>query len=161
MALATAQPLAESVAAPADTPALPQPRSFLDVVALFDKNRESILRSHLYNHVHLVHFEPGRIEFRPTPEAPRDLANRLSQLLAEWTGARWVVSVSGAPGAPTLRQQAEEKARSLRNEAAEHPLVRAVLEAFPGATIEAVRELAPMPAPSDEPEDISEGEEGA
>jgi len=143
---------------------LPQPQSFLEVVELFDKHREALLRSHLYGHVHLVHFEPGRIEFRPAIGAPRDLANRLGKLLGEWTGARWVVSISGEEGAPTLREQGEARALSLRNEAAQHPLVRAVLETFPGARIEAVRELgAPEPAaeaePPDSAEERSEGDE--
>jgi DNA polymerase-3 subunit gamma/tau len=122
-------------------PALPQPQSFNEVVEMFDRQREAVLRAHLHAHVHLVHFEPGRIEFRPATGAPRDLANRLGKLLSDWTGTRWVVSISGEEGAPTLRDQAEARALSLRNEAAHDPLVRAVLEAFPGARIEAVREL--------------------
>lgn len=142
---------------PAAAPALPQPQSFLDVVELFDKYREAVLRSHLHAHVHLVRFEPGRIEFRPAVGAPRDLANRLGKLLGDWTGMRWVVSVSGEEGAPTLRVQAEERDASLRNEAARHPLVRAVLETFPGARIDAVRELdTPEPAPETETIDSAE-----
>ncbi|HUC72799.1 MAG TPA: DNA polymerase III subunit gamma/tau, partial [Stellaceae bacterium] len=42
----------------------PMPQSFDEVVALFDKQREAVLRSHLAANLHLVHFEPGRIEFR-------------------------------------------------------------------------------------------------
>jgi DNA polymerase-3 subunit gamma/tau len=136
--LAVAAPQPVSVAAPA------QPQSFADIVALFEHHREAVLRSHLWSHCHLVHFEPGRIELRLTEAAPRDLPNRLGQLLGGWTGQRWVVSVSRDEGAPTLRDQAEQHARHLRSEAAEHPMVRAVLETFPGATIEAVRELAPL-----------------
>ena len=64
----------------------PMPQSFDEVMALFDKRREAVLRSHLAANLHLVHFEPGRIEFRPAAGAPRDLANRLGQLLGEWTG---------------------------------------------------------------------------
>jgi DNA polymerase III subunit gamma/tau len=122
-------------------PAVPQPQSFLEVVELFDRQREAVLRAHLHAHVHLVHFEPGRIEFRPADGAPRDLANRLGKMLSDWTDMRWVVSVSREEGAPTLRDQAESRALSLRSEAAHDPLVRAVLEAFPGARIDAVREL--------------------
>jgi DNA polymerase III subunit gamma/tau len=149
MALA-AQPLAEASplsvampqAAPATAPA--QPQNFNEVVALFEHHREAVLRSHLWSHCHLVHFEPGRIELRLDEAAPRDLPNRLGQLLGTWTGARWVVSVSREAGAPSLREQAEQRARHLRSEAEEHPMVRAVLEIFPGARIEAVRELAPL-----------------
>jgi DNA polymerase III subunit gamma/tau len=139
-------------------PALPPPQSFHDVVELFDRQREAVLRAHLYAHVHLVRFEPGRIEFRPAVGAPRDLANRLGKLLGDWTGTRWVVSVSGEEGAPTLREQAEARALSMRNEAAEHPLVRAVLEAFPGARIEAVRELDAI-EPEPDAEAPSEGDD--
>jgi DNA polymerase-3 subunit gamma/tau len=142
-AVAVAVPLpAAEPTTPAPTAAArdPMPQSFAEVVALFDEKREAVLRAHLMAHVHLVHFEPGRIEFRAADEAPRDLANRLGQLLGEWTGARWVVAVSSAEGEPSLRQQEESRDRALRNEVAEHPLVRAVLETFPGATIAAVRE---------------------
>jgi DNA polymerase III subunit gamma/tau len=118
----------------------PMPQSFAEVVALFDKRREAVLRSHLLSQLHLVHFEPGRIEFRPAAGAPRDLANRLGRMLGEWTGTRWLIAVSEAEGEPTLREQGERRERELRNEIAEHPLVQAVLETFPGATIAAIRE---------------------
>ncbi|MBV9858933.1 MAG: DNA polymerase III subunit gamma/tau [Alphaproteobacteria bacterium] len=125
----------------AEHPALdPVPQSFAEIVALFDKRREAVIRSQLVSQVHLVSFEPGRIEFRPAESAPRDLANRLGQLLGEWTGTRWVVAVSQAEGAPTLREQEQRREAALRSEVAGHPLVRAVLDTFPGATIAAVRE---------------------
>src|SRR5262249_23697241 len=123
--------------APASPPAtLPQPRSWDEIVALFEKNREAMLRSHLFAHCHLVHFEEGRIELRLAAAAPRELPNRLGALLSEWTGRRWVVSVSSAEGAATLKEQAERRAQDLKAQAALDPLVRAVLETFPGATIE-------------------------
>jgi DNA polymerase III subunit gamma/tau len=131
----------------------PMPQNFAELIALFDKRREALTRSHLWSYVHLVAFEPGRIEFRPDPAAPRDLANRLGQLLSEWTGTRWVVAVSQAEGAPTLAEQATERDSAVRNEVAAHPLVRAVLDTFPGATITAVRDRAgtgPVPGTGDE-----------
>jgi DNA polymerase III subunit gamma/tau len=149
----TSLELAEAaINAPADPPASPVavlepiPQSFDEVVALFDKRREPVLRSHLAAHLHLVHFEPGRIEFRPTAEAPRDLANRLGQLLSEWTGMRWLIAISEAEGEPTLRQRQELRQAELRNGLAAHPLVQAVLATFPGATITAVRERFPTTA---------------
>jgi DNA polymerase III subunit gamma/tau len=146
----------------------PVPQSFAEVVALFDKRREALIRSHLWSHFHLVSFEPGRIEFRPTDGAPRDLANRLGQLLSEWTGIRWMIAVSEAEGEPTLREQEEHRERELRNEVAIHPLVRAVLETFPGATIAAVRERFTTSEPEanetsldDSGDEANLGEDGA
>jgi DNA polymerase-3 subunit gamma/tau len=136
----------------------PMPQSFAEVVALFDKRREAVIRSHLREHVHLVAFEPGRIEFRPDEGTPSNLANRISQLLGEWTGERWLVARSeAAPGEPTLREQEERRERDLRNEVVQHPLVQAVLETFPGATIAAVRDrFAPAGPESGEPRSGSE-----
>jgi DNA polymerase-3 subunit gamma/tau len=131
-ALASAQPAFD-----------PMPQSFAEVIELFDKRREALIRTHLWSHVHLVAFEPGRIEFRPTEGAPRDLASRLMQLLGEWTGRRWTAIISPAAGAPTLAEDAARRDGEMRSEVSVHPLVRAVLDTFPGATIAAVRERYP------------------
>ncbi|WP_459857234.1 DNA polymerase III subunit gamma/tau [Dongia sp. agr-C8] len=121
--------------------ALPKIETFDAMVELFKEKKEGILLTHLINDVHLVRFEAGRIELRPTPRAPADLPNRVAACLLKWTGARWLISVSGDLGAPTLKEQAQAVEAELRRRAAEHPLVKAVLDAFPGATIDAVRDL--------------------
>jgi DNA polymerase-3 subunit gamma/tau len=126
--------------------ALPQPQSFGEVVALFHARREGILAAHLQSDVHLVQFEVGRIDFRPGERAPSNLPNRVAACLAEWTGKRWLVSVSAQTGEKTLKEQAADLAQAQREEAARHPLIQAVLAAFPGATIDEVRSLAPEPA---------------
>jgi DNA polymerase-3 subunit gamma/tau len=139
--------------APPSGPSLnPMPQNFIETVALFDQHREGITAAQLRSQVHLVAFEPPQIEFRPAEGAPRDLASRLSQRLNEWTGTRWVVAVSQEEGAPTLEQQEQARVSELASEVARHPLVRAVLDAFPGATIAAVRErfAAAEPTTGDE-----------
>jgi DNA polymerase-3 subunit gamma/tau len=138
-----AQHIAPSTAPQAS---LPQPQSFGDVVALFHARREGILAAHLQSDVHLVQFEVGRIDFRPGERAPSNLPNRVAACLAEWTGKRWLVSVSAQTGEKTLKEQAADLAQAQREEAARHPLIQAVLQAFPGATIDEVRSLAPEPA---------------
>ena len=130
----------------AAAPTLPQPQSFLEVVELFEKNQEALVRAQLYAHAHLVSFETGRIGLRLDEGAPRDLTNKLATLLSQWTGQRWLVSISGEPGDPTLKEQAEARRQSMKSEAARDPLVRAVLDAFPGARIESVRETVAPPA---------------
>jgi DNA polymerase-3 subunit gamma/tau len=120
----------------------PNPASFVEVVALAESLREALLHSALRNNVYLVHFEPGRIEFKPDEHAPRDLANELSRFLNEATDRRWVVMVSSEPGAQTLRQQAESAEAVAHACAQDHPLVKAALDTFPGARITSVRPLA-------------------
>jgi len=131
---------------PAAAPTVPQPTSFLQVVELFEKNQEALVRAQLYAHAHLVSFEMGRIGLRLDEGAPRDLTNKLATLLSQWTGQRWLVSISSEEGEPTLKEQVEARAQTMKSEAASDPLVRAVLDAFPGARIESVRETVAPPA---------------
>ena len=131
------------------------PLSFEAVVALADEKRDAKLRAALELFVRIVRFEPGRIEMALAENAPGDLVHDLSKKLAEWTGRRWVVAVSREDGAPTLREQ-KQAARAERIDGMRrHPVVTAVLDAFPGAEIVDVRETCPSPdrsAKSDDPE---------
>jgi len=133
------QPASAIAAQPAQAEPLPNPRSFTEVVALFEARREPRMVNALMHHVHEVRCEPGLIEFRPEPSAPTDLAPRLSELLGKWTGRRWIASVSSAEGKPTLSQQKTANADTLRSKAEADPLVQAILKTFPGARLEAVR----------------------
>jgi DNA polymerase-3 subunit gamma/tau len=159
-----AEPAPIAPAAPSPS-ALPDPRSFEAVVELFGARREALLRTQLAANVHLVHFEPGRLEFRPEPAAPRDLASKVGDLLSQWTGRRWVVSIASAGGAPTLHEQQRADTAQRHEAAASHPLIRAVLDAFPGATIQAVRDLTPdepvAADTTDEPDEPGESGEPA
>jgi DNA polymerase-3 subunit gamma/tau len=150
-------------AAPVSAPSAslaPQPQSFLQVLELFEKNQEALIRAQLYAHAHLVSFEAGRIGLRLDEGAPRDLTNKLATLLSQWTGQRWLVSISSEEGEPTLKEQAEARAQTMKSEAASDPLVRAVLDAFPGARIESVREtVAPPAEPMPDADELPEGDD--
>ncbi len=126
------------------------PATFDDVVALTAERNEVRLHANLISSLHLVSFEPGRIEFHPGDHAPPDLAGQLTTFLNQATDRRWVVTVSGDPGRATISQQKQAEDARARAEAAEHPLVKAVLDTFPGATIADVH-----PADDDETPDPS------
>lgn len=122
---------------------VPAPRSFLELVELFGTRREGELYAHLHGGAHLVRFGPGRVELRLDAGAPRDLVPRVMRLLSEWTGQRWILTLSNEPGAPTLAEQARLKEADRHEQASRHPVVQALLETFPGARITAVRDLTP------------------
>ena len=113
--------------------------SFAQVVELIREKRDVRLLVEVENGVRLAKYAPGRIEFEPAPGASPDLASRLSQRLQGWTGARWGVSVVNTGGAPTIAEDRDAEDNAARAEAMAHPLVQAVLMAFPGAKIAEIR----------------------
>ena len=133
-------------AAPApQTDAAPAPtlRSLEDLVALALAKGAPVLRVHIENDMHLVSIEPGKIEFRPSPRAPRSLAGDLAQKLKDWTGQRWVVTVAREGGAPTLAEQKRAVTTAKLESVMAEPMVRAVLDRFPGAEVVRVIEKEP------------------
>jgi DNA polymerase-3 subunit gamma/tau len=146
---------AEGATAPAVAPPAPVPveapdanavvavSTFQDVIDLAEAKTEYNLRSHLVTNVHLVRMEPGRIDLRLTERTPPRLLQHLSRFLTDVTGETWLVSPSNEPGDPTIQEQQETAAAQRRGEAERHPLVRAVLDQFPGAEIREVRDIVP------------------
>jgi DNA polymerase-3 subunit gamma/tau len=120
---------------------MPRPETWRDVVALAS-GRDPKLHADLLHYVHPVRVAAPHLEIRPQPGTPRDLPKRLAGFLHAITGARWTVGLADEGGAPTLAEQGRAAEHDRRERAEEHPLVRAVLEAFPGARIEAVRDAA-------------------
>jgi DNA polymerase-3 subunit gamma/tau len=140
---AQARPLAETEAA--RRPAPPEPvalHSLAEIAGLAGLKGAAVLKVQIENHMHLVRLEAGQIEFRPRPGAPRTLASDLAQKLKEWTGIRWVVTLAREGGEPTLAEQKKAARAEKLEMVAQEPLVRAVLDRFPGAEIVAVRERA-------------------
>ena len=134
--------------------AAPTLRSLEEIAALAAPRSE--LKILIENNIRLVRLEPGRIEFCPTGAVPKSLAADLAQKLKDWTGTRWVVTLAREGGAPTLAEQ-KKAAKAARHERVlQEPLVRAVLDRFPGAEIVAVRDVAPEDVAAPMPEDGEE-----
>ena len=117
-----------------------QLRSLQDIIALLEPT--SSLKVNLEHNVHLVRLEQGRIEIRPTPKAPTTLAGDLSQKLFALTGQRWSITISREAGEPTLAEQKRDAKAAKFESVTQEPLVRAVLDRFPGAEIKEVRRIA-------------------
>jgi DNA polymerase III subunit gamma/tau len=126
----------------------PVPQSFAEVVRLLERSREGLLAAQLRGAVHLVAYTPGELTIRIRPEGSRDLPRRIGPLLERWTGRPWLIHTSAEPGEPTLDEVRRREERAVIDRAAAHPAVRAVLEAFPGATIDRVFDTTTEPTES-------------
>jgi DNA polymerase-3 subunit gamma/tau len=67
------------------------------------------------------------------------LPGELTKKLADWTGAKWVVSLSREEGAPTISEREVAKREALVSDARQDPDIAAILSRFPGAKITDVR----------------------
>ena len=119
--------------------ALARYATFPAVVELIRANRDVKLLVEVENHLRLVRYAPGRIEFEPAPGAPRDLAATLSQRLQSWTGTRWGVSLVSEGGDRTIAEERDSDFIAAKTGAMENPLVQAVFAAFPAAAITVIR----------------------
>ncbi len=118
----------------------PRLGSFREVVAMVGERKEAMLHAHLLHSVHLVRFAPPVIELRPQAEAPKDLSSKLAAVLAEITGTRWTIAISREAGEATIAEQGNAADTARKTAAADHPLVAAILAAFPGARIDTVHD---------------------
>ena len=134
---------AQLAARPVMAPAVPDPQTFEQVVALIGQKREVGLQMDVERFVKPVSFKPGAIVYESVEGAPVDLARRLSGRLKEWTGRTWLIAANGQGGGETLIEQ-QKKARAAEREQVEaDPFVKAVLLAFPGAKLGEIKTLAP------------------
>ena len=120
------------------TDALHHYARFEDVVELIRTHRDVKLLVEVETGLRLVSYQPGRIEVNPTPDAARDLVGRLGARLQAWTGNRWAISVAEG-GSPTIAETRDAAENALLQEAQNHPLVKAVIAAFPKAKITEIR----------------------
>jgi DNA polymerase-3 subunit gamma/tau len=130
--------------------------SFAELVALASDKRDIQTKLALERDVRLVRCEDGTLEIALEPGAAKTLVNDLSRKLQQWTGRSWMVVISREPGQPTLKSVADDRRAELETGVRADPLVKAVLERFPGAEIVGVRggqdSVPELPVTTAEPE---------
>ena len=139
-ALGSAQPVMETVSA------LAHYATFDAVVDLVRSQRDVKLLVEVESCIRLVSYQPGRIEFTPTSDAPSDLSQRLGGALQRWTGARWAIILSNTGTATTIAEDRSAAEDAIKAEAKQHPLMQAAMASFPNAKIIDIRTAAEITA---------------
>lgn len=139
-ALGSAQPVMETVSA------LAHYATFDAVVDLVRSQRDVKLLVEVESCIRLVSYQPGRIEFTPTSDAPSDLSQRLGGALQRWTGARWAIILSNTGTATTIAEDRTAAEDAIKAEAEQHPLMQAAMASFPNAKIIDIRTAAEITA---------------
>lgn len=140
--LSPVRPLQPSQSSPApltQEKTLPKaPKTFKEVVTLFEDHKEPLLKYELENHVSLVSFDPTQhtLVLSLTVEAPPTLLREIKKKLDAWTGGSWTLTEEKTQDHKTLRDQAREEKDQLKYSIKNTPLVKTALETFPDAEIQ-------------------------
>ncbi len=109
------------------------------LIALAEKNNNRALPPMIRAYVRPVSFGENQMEVGLADGAPKTFAGDLAEALKSWTGSRWMISVDPRADSQTLNELAAEREVARKADATQHPTVKAIMEAFPGATITSVR----------------------
>ncbi len=120
-----------------------RPTSWHEIAALAEERREPILSAWLRTEVRPIRIAAGAIEINCGRSPDGKMLALLQERLEQWTGERWMVALSEDGGEPTLDEQDRAAREAADRTAMDHPLVRQVLDAFPGARVRKVHRPVP------------------
>ncbi|XDZ65316.1 DNA polymerase III subunit gamma/tau [Alphaproteobacteria bacterium LSUCC0684] len=133
---------------------MPPPENMRAMANHFESQGELLLAATIRTRLRCVRFEPGQFEFSTDADIDPAVPRQIATQLLEWTGLRWIVSISSEKGGPTIDEQDQKKKAQDIAAVSEHPLVAATLTTFPGASVAEIRPVAnPLEAPPPEEED--------
>tara|TARA_B100000029_G_scaffold474655_1_gene517207 strand:- start:1734 stop:3419 length:1686 start_codon:yes stop_codon:yes gene_type:complete len=78
--------------------------SFEDLIFLSSKRREIELKHDLEKNVNLIKFSDGKIDISFNENLNKNFVRNLSEKLLEWTGKRWVITLTKKPGQKTFSE---------------------------------------------------------
>ncbi len=135
-----------SVAAPGAAPAAPPPgppagppSSFAGLIKLLNDDGKRILAQELHDQVGLVRYDPPSLVLKPLRPLGATWARDLAAAMKSVTSTTWAVSFTDAGGEPSLQQQDKIAEEQVRAAVMGEPNVRALLDAFPDASLESIQ----------------------
>ena len=117
-----------------------QIKSFDDLIIICNKKKEIKLKYELENNVNLVSFEKNRIEISFNENLSKDFLKIISSKLFDWTGERWIITLSKKTGELTKKQvKIKDKNITLEN-AKQTTVYQKVKEIFTDAELVDVKD---------------------
>ncbi|MEO7787334.1 MAG: DNA polymerase III subunit gamma/tau, partial [Sphingomicrobium sp.] len=142
-----------SVVAPASAPqsarAAPtsrHPATFPALIDLLETGGKRIFAQQLHDNVGLVSFGEGQLVLKPLRPLGADWPKELGGIIGKLTGTPWSVRVSDEPAQPSLQQQEDIARERDRATVLDDPAIKALMSAFPDATLESVTTKDPIHA---------------
>ena len=143
---ATTARAAAPAAASSGATASKSPADFPALIHALEQAGHRIIAQQLHDDVGLVSFAPGTLALKPMRPLGVDWAKELSARLKTVTQSPWDVTISDEQAAPSLLQQEKMADEHARAAVLEEPAMKALLAAFPDATLESIQPKGPAHA---------------
>ena len=114
--------------------------SFEELISLVEKNKEIELKFDLERNVRLVKFSEGKIDIEFNEKLSKNFIKNLTSRLLEWTGNRWIITLSKSKGDQTIYEKKNEVKKMLFEDAKKTEIYKKVMELFPNAELTNVEE---------------------
>ena len=114
--------------------------SFEELISLVEKNKEIELKFDLERNVRLVKFSEGKIDIEFNEKLSKNFIKNLTSRLLEWTGNRWIITLSKSKGDRTIYEKKNEVKKMLFEDAKKTEIYKKVMELFPNAELTNVEE---------------------
>ncbi|GAC1577956.1 MAG: hypothetical protein NVS3B5_10290 [Sphingomicrobium sp.] len=122
------------------------PESFPAFVDLLEQHGKMRLGIQLRDHVGLLSYAGGAITLQPLKPLGPDFVRELAAQAKDITATTWNISLVETGGDPSLNEQARMAEERDRAAVLDDPAVKALLAAFPDATLESVTTKDPIHA---------------
>ena len=109
--------------------------SFDQLLKICNEKKEIKLKYELEKNVNLVHFENNRIEISFNDNLDKNFIKDLSLKLFEWTGNRWIITLSKSKGELSIKDKQKNKKIKNISSAKQSKLYKNLIEKFPDADL--------------------------
>ena len=115
--------------------------SFQELINLCNERKEVKLKYELETNVNLVSFEKFRMEISFNDNLDKDFIKELSHKLFEWTGNRWIITLSQKKGEISMKEKDQINQRQIFEEVKKSNIYKKVLEILPDAELIDVKKI--------------------
>ena len=110
-------------------------KSFDELIKTCDQKKEIKLKYELENNVNLVSFEKNRIEISFNEDLSKDFLKIISSKLFDWTGERWIITLSKKQGELTKKQIKTKNKQDMLENAKKTKTYKKIKEIFDDAEL--------------------------
>ncbi|MEC6987110.1 MAG: DNA polymerase III subunit gamma/tau [Pseudomonadota bacterium] len=115
-------------------------KSFNDLIDQANKEKEIELKYDLERNVKLVSFNKGKIDISFNERLNKNFIKNLTEKLLQWTGERWIISLSKNTEAKSLYEQTIENKSNLIEKFQKSKIAKEIEKAFPDAKLIDIKE---------------------